>query len=191
MQTFVEVYDDLFDASLFINYIDNIDCFNKTDVGGYEFIFINKILSINNLDIKKEWLPISVSLNKEITKYRDTNSVGFNYSSGFCLIKNFNPSSTPLHFGKKEYGENIFGVIAFLNDDYPGGDIVFPFFNARIKPKAGSAIIFPASFPFSYSIESVETEEKKDKLYIMNWYSLSNANHNMIDHTSILPDGVL
>jgi hypothetical protein len=42
MQTFVEVYDDLFDASLFINYIDDIDCFNKTDVDGYEFIFINR-----------------------------------------------------------------------------------------------------------------------------------------------------
>ena len=191
MESFIRVYDDLFDSSNFIELIDKGEFFNKTNRYGIESLFVNNLLSLNDVEIKNEWLKISNSLNKIITNYRDENKIKFNESAGFCLIKNFDLLNTDLHFGKLDYKNNIFGIITFLNDDYEDGEITFPFLGIKVKPKMGSAIIFPASFPFSYSIGSVDLKNKKDRFYIINWYYLSSTNHNMIDHTSILPDGVL
>lgn len=191
MESFIQVCDDLFDSSKFINLINEKDIFNKTNLNGIEIKYISHMLHDDNLNIKDKWLEISNPLNQKIIEYRDKNKIVFNESDGFCLVKNFSVLNTHLHFGKMDYKNNIFGVIAFLNDDYDGGDVVFPFFNTKIKPKKGSAILFPASFPFSYSFESSESEDKKDRFYIINWYYLSSANHNMIDHTSILTEEVI
>ena len=49
----------------------------------------------------------------------------------------------------------ISGVI-YLNDDYLGGDIVFPNQNVTIKPKAGSLLLFPSSEPYVHHPHKID-----------------------------------
>ena len=46
-------------------------------------------------------------------------------------------------------------TITYLNDDYIGGELFFPKINIRIKPKAGSVIIFPSTYLFSHIAEPI------------------------------------
>lgn len=41
-------------------------------------------------------------------------------------------------------------VLIYLNDDYEGGEIEFPFFNLKIKPKAGTLMLFPSNYAYSH-----------------------------------------
>jgi hypothetical protein len=41
-----------------------------------------------------------------------------------------------------------FSIVAYLNDDYEGGELEFPNHNISLKPKAGSIVIFPSSEPY-------------------------------------------
>lgn len=49
--------------------------------------------------------------------------------------------------GPEPKTENISAVL-YLNDDYQGGEINFPEQRVKIKPSAGSIIIFPSTPPF-------------------------------------------
>jgi predicted 2-oxoglutarate/Fe(II)-dependent dioxygenase YbiX len=41
-------------------------------------------------------------------------------------------------------------VLIYLNDDYEGGEIEFVNFDIKIKPKAGTLIMFPSNYPYSH-----------------------------------------
>ena len=42
---------------------------------------------------------------------------------------------------------NVFGLVLYLNDDYEGGEIIYPEIDLEHKPKAGSLVVHSASLP--------------------------------------------
>ena len=52
----------------------------------------------------------------------------------------------PHNDGGYEYPNLAFTIVTYLNDDYEGGEICFSEYDIKIKPKAGSSVMFPASF---------------------------------------------
>lgn len=53
-----------------------------------------------------------------------------------------------------------FSIVAYLNDDYEGGEINFPQHDFTIKPKAGSLIIFPSDEPYYHESKEVTSGYK-------------------------------
>jgi predicted 2-oxoglutarate/Fe(II)-dependent dioxygenase YbiX len=45
----------------------------------------------------------------------------------------------------------VISVVAYLNDDYEGGEIEFRDQNIKIKPEAGSIVIFPSKEPYFHA----------------------------------------
>lgn len=54
----------------------------------------------------------------------------------------------------------------YLNDDFTGGETIFPDHDLIIKPKRGSLIIFPSTWQYPHK----ETPVKTGKKYIMSTY---------------------
>jgi Rps23 Pro-64 3,4-dihydroxylase Tpa1-like proline 4-hydroxylase len=50
--------------------------------------------------------------------------------------------------------------ILYLNDDYEGGEIEFVNFGIKIKPKAGSLLIFPSSYAYRHIAHPVTSGTK-------------------------------
>jgi len=48
----------------------------------------------------------------------------------------------------------------YLNDNYDGGEIIFPRFNLKIKPKANQLILFPSSYVYNHEIVPVTHGER-------------------------------
>jgi predicted 2-oxoglutarate/Fe(II)-dependent dioxygenase YbiX len=51
-------------------------------------------------------------------------------------------------------------LVAYVNDDYEGGNLYFPKLNLDIKPKAGDLYIFPSTYLFSHRAMPVESGMK-------------------------------
>jgi predicted 2-oxoglutarate/Fe(II)-dependent dioxygenase YbiX len=45
--------------------------------------------------------------------------------------------------------------VAYLNDDYEGGELNFQFFNLSFKPEKGTIIIYPSSWQYLHSVDTV------------------------------------
>lgn len=72
-----------------------------------------------------------------------------------------------------------FGVVAYLNEDYNGGELYFPNLGFQIKPPTGSLIIFPSTKQYTHGVKHVEdgptryvipTFIEKFNFYKDNWY---------------------
>lgn len=44
------------------------------------------------------------------------------------------------------------GILGYLNQDFSGGEVLFPRQNVKVKPALGAAVIFPACYTHPYQI---------------------------------------
>ena len=51
-------------------------------------------------------------------------------------------------------------VLIYLNDDYEGGELEFPNFKIKIKPKSGMVILFPSNYAYAHIAHPVISGEK-------------------------------
>ena len=54
-----------------------------------------------------------------------------------------------------EHGDRVFTAIVYLNDDYSGGRLKFPYNNISLKPEAGSILVFPSTWEHCHLVEPV------------------------------------
>jgi hypothetical protein len=51
-------------------------------------------------------------------------------------------------------------IVVYLNDDYEGGELYFNEFDIKVKPKAGSIIMYPSTFPYTHEALKVISGRK-------------------------------
>jgi hypothetical protein len=95
-----------------------------------------------------------------------------NYKEMFRIdqeIKNAEPYSLLRYSGGEQYGFHYDGgtgskrsisVLIYLNDEYEGGEIEFPNFKLKIKPKAGTLILFPSNYAYGHIAHPVTSGTK-------------------------------
>jgi hypothetical protein len=54
------------------------------------------------------------------------------------------------HYDSYPAVNRAISVLIYLNDDYQGGEIEFVNFDIKIKPKAGTLIMFPSNYPYRH-----------------------------------------
>jgi predicted 2-oxoglutarate/Fe(II)-dependent dioxygenase YbiX len=57
-------------------------------------------------------------------------------------------------------------VVYFLNDDFEGGELVFPAFDLKIKPEAGMLVCFPSDHHYIHGVNAVTSGQRYT---IVNW----------------------
>jgi predicted 2-oxoglutarate/Fe(II)-dependent dioxygenase YbiX len=74
--------------------------------------------------------------------------------------------------GSKEWRKNIdrdLAVLIYLNDDYEGGNLVFPDLHISIRPKKGMMVAFPATHHYLHGVEPVT---KGERFAIVTWMTV-------------------
>jgi hypothetical protein len=59
-------------------------------------------------------------------------------------------------------------VLIYLNEDYEGGELEFPRFNVKHKPKENEMIIFPSAYIYSHLVNKIESGTR---YCIVSWLS--------------------
>jgi hypothetical protein len=88
------------------------------------------------------------------------------YCSRFNVKMNYWEVMNCIRYGKgqhfQEHADHGFSysatvsLVAYINDDYQGGNLYFPKLGLDIKPKAGDLYIFPSTYLFSHRAMPVE-----------------------------------
>jgi hypothetical protein len=127
--------------------------FKKTD--------IESDTSEESLFLQKIWQDVYDVQAPAVEDYRkDYNIMPLKYWEAFNFIK----YGEGQHF--KEHHDHGFSynctvsLVAYINDDYDGGELYFRLQNLNIKPKAGDLYIFPSNFMYPHQAMPVHSGTK-------------------------------
>jgi hypothetical protein len=87
--------------------------------------------------------------------------VGINWFEAFNFVKYDGPGT---HFKiHADHGPAYVcttSIVAYLNDDYEGGEIYFPRFDLTIKPEPGDIVIFPSTYIYEHASQPMKSGTK-------------------------------
>jgi predicted 2-oxoglutarate/Fe(II)-dependent dioxygenase YbiX len=73
--------------------------------------------------------------------------------------------------------------VGYPNDNYEGGELYFPKFNVKYKPKAGDFVLSPSAYVYAHSSEPVTDDGIKYSLVLMtDRNSFAHRNDSPIYH---------
>lgn len=156
---------------------------------GEKLIFCKKawIPSPSNIDANDIFFNEKMKISKDLFKgledaYEHYSRVLYPYAgrnikgdvNQVSILKYEKTGYLPEHIDQG-ISSRVLSVVAYLNDDYDGGEITFTSVGnggITIKPEAGSAVFFPSNFVGSHKISEVT---RGIRYAVPNWY------HNRID----------
>lgn len=111
-----------------------------------------------------------ISTKSALTPYMKKYNIDFGLQDeGFQMLRYSEGEQYKIH---SDYGPShprIVSAIIYLNDDFEGGEIEFPYHEIRIKPKAGAMLLFPSNYAYSHSSLPVTSGEK---YAIVTWFNI-------------------
>lgn len=77
-------------------------------------------------------------------------------ASTYTLLLRYEPGNRMhIHTDSSAENQRVISTCMYLNDDYVGGEINFPYFNKTIKPESGDVIVFCSEFPYTHEVKKV------------------------------------
>lgn len=101
-----------------------------------------------------------ITLLNVSNSYAKKHNVYHLFHEGYNILKYSGGQEYKEHFdGTTDSGRSI-SAILYLNDDYEGGELEFPYFDLRFKPVGGSIYLFPSNFAYAHIAHPVTNGTK-------------------------------
>ena len=101
-------------------------------------------------------------INKIVRSYKRDFNIRDNIldEENYSLLR-YNPGQYYReHYDGPTESARAVSVLIYLNDDYLGGEIEFINFNEKLKPKAGTVILFPSNYAYRHIAHPVTSGTK-------------------------------
>ena len=183
-------YDNIFDAENFIELLEE-ECsqdwgyvrWEKSATGegqisntrtsmGCELMPLssNEISIERVMPLASEWQKIWEKIDPIIWDYRHVFELDLEMDEGYRVLKYGGGAEYHAHHDHFRNNARSLSLVAFLNDNFTGGNLVFPRFNVNIQPRAGSVIMFPSNYPYLHIAEPVGEKDNTVKYSLVTWF---------------------
>ena len=99
---------------------------------------------------------LNASLNPVLNLYESEHAAWhWKDSEGWQILKYGKGQHFVNHYDDSKQFPRTVSMSYYLNDDYEGGEIEFPRFGLKIKPKADQAIFFPSNYVYNHIVHPV------------------------------------
>ena len=92
------------------------------------------------------------STTKSILEYLKSYSVNFSRFETAQLLRYGAGQKFDMHIDSHPTMQRTVSLVYYANDGYLGGEIEFPRFDLKIKPKAGQLILFPSNYIYNHTV---------------------------------------
>lgn len=127
--------------------------------------------SVSRLNsLVNNWQEIFSGIDKAVWDYRDDFELELQADEGYRVLRYGKGAEYKAHQDHGPNNQRVLSLVAFLNDDFSGGELTFPHFDVQIKPKAGSCVIFPSNFPYLHIAEPAGVDDGTTKYSLVTWF---------------------
>lgn len=132
---------------------------------------IESIAEPRIIPLAESWHNIHNDLQTCIWSYRNMYDLDVKEDEGFACLKYSKGAEYRGHVDHAPSNERVFSIVAFINDNFEGGELNFPLFDVSVTPKAGSAVCFPSNFPYFHFAQPVgATNASETKYSLVTWF---------------------
>jgi len=107
--------------------------------------------------IRRLFASLEFGVTAAINTYKARYGLHQMHSKQWSLIRYEQNNMFENHYDDSPIFPRTASLSFFLNDDFTGGELVFPEFDLSIKPVAGQMVIFPSNHPYIHRVNPVET----------------------------------
>lgn len=115
-----------------------------------------------------EWGAMHSQLDDIVWGYRKSYDLKLHGDNGYQVLRYQEGQEYQAHHDHGPGNARVLSLVAFLNDGFEGGQLVFPTFDVTVQPKAGSAVLFPSNFPYQHIAKPVGADAAK--YVIVTWF---------------------
>ena len=117
--------------------------------------------SEDSIKLQELWQDVYDAQSAAVEDYRRSfNIMDLKYWEAFNFIK-YEPGHHFMEHHDHGFSYNCtVSSVAYINDDYEGGEIYFRLQNLNIKPKAGDLYLFPSNYMYPHQAKEVKSGTK-------------------------------
>jgi len=130
----------------------------------------NEISIERVMPLASEWQKIWEKIDPIVWDYRHVFELDLEMDEGYRVLKYGGGAEYHAHHDHFRNNARSLSLVAFLNDNFTGGNLVFPRFNVNIQPRAGSVIMFPSNYPYLHIAEPVGEKDNTVKYSLVTWF---------------------
>jgi hypothetical protein len=175
----IDIFENVWpDYEYIINEIEKVSLEKDSDIyweraetvgsGAFQNIRTNKLMEITRLShitdteiVQQIHNQFHMILLATVPYYQQRYGIsGELYHEWYKLLKYTENSEYKQHSDSGKGYERIVSALLYLNSDYEGGELEFPFFNIKIKPQPGMLVLFPSNFAYSHIAHPVKSGTK-------------------------------
>jgi predicted 2-oxoglutarate/Fe(II)-dependent dioxygenase YbiX len=155
-QLVIDSLEKAIDENILLNWLYASTGNGQTDGSIKNSYRSNKTISmptdINTVDGSENLDTFIFNQLTELTnEYANNFGLGPMKDEGYSVLKYTEGTEYKQHYDcGGEHKERVVSMLLYLNDDYEGGELEFPFFGIKYKPSAGDIIFFPSDYAFSH-----------------------------------------
>lgn len=82
------------------------------------------------------------------------------YHEGYNLLRYSGGQEYKSHYDGSSHNARTISAICYLNNNFEGGELEFPFFKIKIKPEPGMLVLFPSNYAYSHIAHPVTSGTK-------------------------------
>jgi hypothetical protein len=94
-------------------------------------------------------------LSKRVSSFFEKDC-GFDFRSFGTLQRMYNGTELKAHYDDRADIRHVWAAVAYINDDYKGGEIYFSKKSISLTPKKGSLLVFPATEEYEHGVKVVK-----------------------------------
>jgi Rps23 Pro-64 3,4-dihydroxylase Tpa1-like proline 4-hydroxylase len=136
----------------------------------------NQSFSISPLQHIEEMKSVDDSIFNGTTsligQYAKHYDLGVLHDEGYSILKYKDGMQYKQHYDCGPlFASRVVSMLIYLNDEYAGGELEFPYLGVKHKPNTGDVILFPSNYTFSHIAHPVT---EGTKYCVVTWMGYGN-----------------
>jgi len=111
-------------------------------------------------EAREELVSVFSGIDECVWDYREINSLELARSEPFTILKYSDNAEYRTHWDSSPSNGRVLSLVAYMNDDYEGGELDFPLYGVSVKPENGMVLLFPSGFQHKHTARPVTSGTK-------------------------------
>lgn len=117
-----------------------------------------------------------VNLRRCVEEYQQRYNIGLNYMEAINYVRYGENQHFQVHTDHGFSYTCTMSSVMYLNDEYDGGELWFPYLDLEFKPEYGDIVLFPSTYIFAHAAKPVTSGVKYSAVTMFDY---NDRNHDL------------